>query len=363
MRIGVIGVGIVGSSVGWHLAKRGVEVVMIDAGQPGAGVTNWTFSWVNASNKTETKEYFDLNVAGLAAHAELAATLAPGDWWHPSGHLRWFDDAAGAEGLRRQVDLLSSRGYDAALWEAGRAGRLLEPAVHFPGDDTPVAVFGDEGWVAGRSLVESLAADAQQRGAELWAGSPVTAIALGDGRSIEIQLSEGQSLDVDGVVNAAGPAGHRMAALVGRDLPMRDEPGLVARLRCPRVPIHRAMHAPHVELRPDGDQLVAIHSREIDALIGGDIEPRHLAARLRALAVDVVPALATSELVGWNVALRPIPGDGFPSVGAVDGLNGYYEAITHSGITLGIVIGRLLAQEIVDGTVDELVEPFRPGRF
>ena len=85
MRIGVIGVGIVGASIGWHLAGRGVDVVMIDAGQPGEGVTNWTFSWVNASNKTETRKYFDLNVAGLAAHAELATALPPGAWWHPSG--------------------------------------------------------------------------------------------------------------------------------------------------------------------------------------------------------------------------------------------------------------------------------------
>ena len=41
---------------------HGVEVVMIDAGRPGEGVTNWTFSWVNASNKTETKAYFDLTL-------------------------------------------------------------------------------------------------------------------------------------------------------------------------------------------------------------------------------------------------------------------------------------------------------------
>ena len=108
MRIGVIGVGIVGASVGWHLARHGVEVVMIDAGQPGEGVTNWTFSWVNASNKTETREYFELNVAGMAAHRDLAAALPPGEWWHPSGHMRWFEDPDGAEGLQRLVHLLGS---------------------------------------------------------------------------------------------------------------------------------------------------------------------------------------------------------------------------------------------------------------
>ncbi|MGP0029438.1 MAG: NAD(P)/FAD-dependent oxidoreductase [Acidimicrobiales bacterium] len=363
MRIGVIGVGIVGASIGWHLANHGVEVVMIDARTPGEGVTNWTFSWVNASNKTETKEYFDLNVAGVAAHVDLAATLATGDWWHPSGHLRWFEDSRGAEGLKNQVDLLGSWGYDATVWEAQRARRLLEPEVVFPSDDTPVAVFRDEGWVQGRSLVDRLVHAAENLGAELWTDSTVTGITIRDGQANEIGLADGRTIEADGVVNAAGPAGGQISALVGRDLPMRDEPGIVARLRCDRVPIRRAMHSPHVELRPDGEDLVAIHSREIDGLIDRGTEPHELATRLRELAVEVVPALGTAELVGSSVAMRPIPGDGFPSVGAVTGIDGYYEAITHSGITLGIIIGRLLSEELVEGTVDDLLKPFRPARF
>jgi glycine/D-amino acid oxidase-like deaminating enzyme len=363
MRVGVIGVGIVGASVGWHLSNRGVEVVMIDAGQPGGGVTNWSFAWVNASNKTETREYFDLNVAGMAAHRDLAAALGPGEWWHPSGHIRWFDDSDRTDGLQTQVDLLRSWGYDAMVWEAGRARRLLEPDVAFPSDDWPVAVYGDEGWVHGRSLVDRLAGEAENQGAELCVGNAVTGISLRDGQPNEIALASGRRLEVDGVVNAAGPAGARIAALVERVLPMREEPGIVARLRCERVPIRRAMHSPHVELRPDGEDRVAIHSREIDAFIDQDGETQELARRLRGLAVDAVPALAASELVGSNVGMRPIPGDGFPSVGAVEGLGGYYEAITHSGITLAIIIGRLLSEEIVEGTVDDLLRPFRPGRF
>jgi glycine/D-amino acid oxidase-like deaminating enzyme len=362
MRIAVVGVGIVGASVGWHLTRRGVEVVMIDSGPPGEGVSNWSFSWVNASNKTETRGYFDLNVAGMAAHRDLAAALGPGRWWYPSGHLRWFDDAGRTEGLRNQVDHLRSWGYKAALWEAGRVRRLLEPDVEFPSDDTPVAVFPDEGWIHGRSLVDRLVEEAENQGAELCIGRAVSGISLREGHTL-ITLAGGPRIEVDGVVNAAGPAGAQIAALVGRVLPMRHEPGLVARLQCERVPIRRAMHSPHVELRPDGENLVAIHSREIDAFIDQDQDRRELAKRLRRLAVEVVPALGPAELVGSRVALRPIPGDGFPSVGAVEGLAGYYEAITHSGITLGMIIGRLLALEVVDGTVDDLVKSFRPGRF
>jgi glycine/D-amino acid oxidase-like deaminating enzyme len=43
-RVAVIGVGVIGASVGWNLSRHGAEVVFIDAGRPGEGVTNWSFS-------------------------------------------------------------------------------------------------------------------------------------------------------------------------------------------------------------------------------------------------------------------------------------------------------------------------------
>ncbi|WP_259294641.1 FAD-dependent oxidoreductase [Streptomyces canus] len=75
--------------MGWNLSRHGAKVVLIDAGQPGEGVTNWSFSWVNASNKTGRRSYFDLNVAGKAAYRELAETIGPDSWRHPSGRPRW----------------------------------------------------------------------------------------------------------------------------------------------------------------------------------------------------------------------------------------------------------------------------------
>lgn len=366
MQVAVIGCGVVGSCVGWHLARRGAQVVMMDAGPPGAAVSSWTFGWVNASNKTETRAYFDLNVAGMSAHRELAGLLGSGNWWHPTGHLRWSDDPGSTEMLLRAVDLLISWGYDVACWDADRVRRLLEPEVRFPAGDTPVAFYPDEGWIDGRQLVGRLVEDAVSNGAELHAGTAVTDIIVKGDHVAEIVLSNAHRYKVDAVVNAAGPAGREVAGFVGRTLPMRDEPGLIARLRCDHVPVRRAMHAPHVEIRADGPGQVVLHSREIDALIdpaAGPTDPADLAGRLHDLAVDVVPALRTGELIRAKIARRPIPIDGFPSVGGLDDLAGYYEAVTHSGITLSAVIGRLLAQEIIDGSVDGLIKPYRPDRF
>jgi glycine/D-amino acid oxidase-like deaminating enzyme len=364
MRVAVVGTGVVGASVGWHLARRGVEVLLVDSGEPGTGVSNWSFSWVNASNKTQTRAYFDLNVAGLAAHRQLADDFDESDWWHPTGHLRWTDQAADASALRATVELLRSWDYDVTWVTVDQVRDQLEPEVVFPPDNTEVAYFGHEGWLDGHRLVGRLVADAVTHEADTTFGQAVTDISVDQGRVTGIGLADGQRHAVDGVVNAAGPQAAEIAALVGRRLPLREEPGVVARLHCDPVPVRRAMHAPHVEIRPDGADRVVLHSRRIDALAE---EPDHdvgaLTGRLHDLAVAVVPSLEAATVIGARVVNRPIPGDGFPSVGAIDDVAGYYEAVTHSGITLAAIVGRLLAAEIVEATVDPLLDPYRPGRF
>ena len=362
MRIAVVGAGIVGSCVAWQLTRRGAEVLLVDAKGPGAGVTDLSFSWVNASTETRNRAYFDLRVAGMAAHRELARALGSGAWWHPTGHLRWVEPAQ-SEALRAAVGHLRSWGYDAELWKAERVRRLLEPHVRFPSDDTEVAFFADEAWLEGRPLVARLVEEALANGAEAHFGRAVIEVVLRGAQIAEVVVTGGQRYKVDALINAAGPAGAKIAGLVGRALPMRDEPGLLARLRSDAVLVRRAMHGPHVELRPDGPGQVAVHSREIDAVITPAADALELAERLRRLAIDLVPELQTSSVLDARVARRPIPIDGFPSVGGVEDLGGYYEAVTHSGVTLAAIVGRLLAQEIVDGTVDELIAPFRPGRF
>jgi glycine/D-amino acid oxidase-like deaminating enzyme len=123
------------------------------------------------------------------------------------------------------------------------------------------------------------------------------------------------------------------------------------------------MHAPHIEIRPDGDASMVLHSREIDALIDTAEDPAELGRLLHASVRRVLPGLDDSRVLETRVSNRPIPADGFPSVGAVPSVPGYYEAVSHSGITLGPVLGRLLAAEILDGTPDAMLTDFRPERF
>lgn len=299
----------------------------------------------------------------MAAHRELAQTIGPDSSWHPTGHLRWADDPVAEAALLETAGLLSGWDYRVEVCAGAEVRRRLEPALAVPAK-VPVVFYPDEAWVHGRHLVGRLVGQSVASGAELRPGTAVCEIGTGaDGSVQTVALSDGSRLDVDVVVNAAGPRASQVAGLIGRHLPMLREPGAVSRIGCARVPVHRAMHAPHSEIRPDGDASVVLHSREIDALIDTGEDLADLARLLHESARQVVPELGNSGIAQTRVTDRPIPADGFPSVGAVPSVPGYFEAVSHSGITLGPVIGRLLASEILSGRRDEMLADFRPERF
>ena len=229
--VAVIGVGIVGASAGWNLSRRGARMVFIDEGQPGEGVTNWSFSWINANNKTSRRSYFDLNVADVAAYRELAEIIGPDSWWFPNGHLWWADDPVAEARLLKTAELLTSWDYRVEVRTGAEVRRILEPAVAIP-DGVPVVYYPDEACVHGWHLVRRLVGQAVASGAECRFGATVRDIGTaGDGSIRTVALSDGSRLDVDIVVNAAGPCASRVAGFVARSLPMPREPGVVVRLR------------------------------------------------------------------------------------------------------------------------------------
>lgn len=365
-RIAVIGAGIVGASVAFRLAQSGeTRVSIVERSRPGSGTTSASFAWANANEKTP-RDYFELNLAGLEEHYRLRDELGGGagaPWLHPGGNLEWAGDEEALEELGRRVERLRSWGYAAEWRRASSVNEYLEPSIAFPDPEAPVALFPDETWVDAPRLADTLVRRARAEGAEVRLGEAVAEIETKDGRVSALRLQGGERLPCEAVVNAAGPAADRVAALLGRALPLRPSRGLLVDLAVEGVTVGRLLHSPRVNLRPDGPGRVLLHHGSIDRGLEGGADESSLARELVERARRVVPTLENAKVEGVRVGVRSMPEDGLPCVGAVSGLHGYYETVTHSGVTLGPLLGRLLAREILDGEVDALVAPFRPDRF
>jgi len=185
-----------------------------------------------------------------------------------------------------------------------------------------------------------------------------------------LRLQGGERIPCDAVVDAAGPEADVIAAMLGRKLPLKPRGGLLVggllvNLAVEDAPVGRLLHSPCVNLRLDGPPgRVLVHHGSVDAKLESDGDTRgSLSRELLERARRVVPALEGAKVERVPVGVRLMPVDGLPCVVAVAEFPGYYEAITHSGVTLGPLLGRLLAKEILTGEADALVAPFRPDRF
>ena len=361
MKVIVVGAGVVGSSLTWRLAQRGIDVTLIERAAAASGTTGSSFAWTNANQKTP-EDYFKLNRAGMEAHRALQDELGETPWRHEGGNLMWAEADTEASELEARVARLQNWDYP-AQWLSRDDVSELEPKLRLDSDVEQVAYFPTEGWIDGPLLAQTMCQNAADAGATVRFASEVTVITT-DGDTVKgVKLANGEDIAADLVVNCAGPAADRVAQLAGRTLPMAQTLGLVVRVTPGNGAISRVIHAPTLHMRPDANGLIALHHGDADAAITNGEPGNVWAETLRQRLGEYVPELAGARVSRWSIGTRPIPSDERSSAGLLPSLPGYAEIVTHSAITMGPLLGRLVAAEIATGDVDPLLVAFRPQRF
>ena len=366
-RVVVIGAGVYGAAVAAALARRGAPVTVVDAGAPAGGTSGATFSWTNSCGK-QPRAYHDLSVASMAAHRELAAGVPHSDWYHEGGNLEWAGEDVERAALRAKVAGVLDYGYEARWLSRAEVVRLepdLDPAALPDGE---IAYFPREGWIEPTRLVAHLLADAVRGGAEVVRDDAVTALDVVAGAVRGVRLASGARLPAGAVVNCAGPQAAGVAALAGLALPMRNTRGVLVYTSPVAVSVSRVVHAPRVHLRPDGAGRLLLHTHEID---GAARVSESGAVVVEPSAVDAVfewaralyPGVRAATVESVRVGERPIPGDGLPVLGRVAELPTFHFAVSHSGATLSVHAGDLVAAEVVGEDRDDALAAFRFERF
>lgn len=361
MRIIVVGGGLLGASAAHRLAAGGAAVTVLEAGRAGAGASGASFAWLNAQQKAPAA-YFDLNVAGLAEHARLAAELGGDGWHHGGGNLQVGAGDAGQR-IRDLADRHAAMGYPVELLDPAAAA-ALEPGLAVPdGPGAVAAWYPGEGWLTGPVLVGRLLDAARAHGAEVWEGTPVAALEPAAG-GVAVRLADGRRLEPATVVLAAGAASEGLARSAGVHLPMAPTPGLLAVIAPAGAGPRRVVHAAGLTLRPDGGGRTLVASRAVDADLppGLDALPADApeGAALLERAVRAYPGLAGLRVEALRVGRRSVAMDGLPVAGPVPGVPGLHLLVSHSGATLAALLGRLVA-EAVTGPVPPALAPFAPA--
>ena len=128
------------------------------------------------------------------------------------------------------------------------------------------------------------------------------------------------------------------------------------------------LNTPRAALRPDPGGGLAVDSAWSEEQVVEDADgtctlPEDVVTRLLAEASAVLTGHPALRPVSVRAGRKPVPADGEPVLGPVAELPGCWVAFTHSGATLALVVGELLAGEVLTGEPHPLLEPFRPSRF
>jgi glycine/D-amino acid oxidase-like deaminating enzyme len=371
VRVAVIGCGLIGAAVARELQLRGAQTVVYEARGPGAGSSGTTFAWVNAHDKTP-RTYHELNVAGIQAHLELHARAGPGNqWFFPTGNLAWTDAADDEARLAHISARLESWGYPVRRMTPTAACEL-EPDLRVADRVDRLLFFPSEGYVLPTILLAHLLGDALDRGAELRCPALVEAVTLAP-EGVRLQLGNGSVDVVDVAVSCVGRWTAGLMARAGHSLPMADPDapgsatvGYLAYTRPTPIRLNRVLTAPRLNVRPDGGGRLVLQGLDLDSAA----DPAVAVAADGSIAQEFVFRLSQVvrgaegvELEAIRVGQRALPADGLTVAGHLDESGRLYVVATHSGVTLGPLLGRLAATEIISGSREDVLAPFRPQRF
>ncbi|MCC9205208.1 NAD(P)/FAD-dependent oxidoreductase [Arthrobacter sp. zg-Y769] len=367
--VAVLGGGVLGLSTAVQLLRGGADVLLVTEAAVGSGASGRSLSWLNAGGGYG-EDYYRLRMAGIDRYRTLLARNPGIDWLAFDGGLYWDDDPFTVLERHNQQ---TRQGYEALMVERGDVQGVV-PGVDPGALPHRVLVNPGEGWVSLPHLVRHLAEEFTLRGGTLieHAGR-CTVTREDDGtdggvRARGLRTAGGEEYAADAVVVACGAGTPAVLAEAGVDLPDASDPAMLVISEPVEHGLQAVLNTPRISLRPHpGGRLAMDSTWYLDRVTrNGDgswsVDP-DVPAELAAEASRVLAGHPEVVPQGWLPGLKPVPGDGEPVLGELAAMPGCWTAFTHSGATLGLIAGELVASEILLGRRHPLLEPFRAERF
>lgn len=365
----IIGAGIVGASIAYHLAVRGAtDIVILEAAE--SEITGSSArSLAGVRHQFSDEVNVRLSLYSAARIRNFAEEIGGHAGFHQVGYLLLHSDPEQWERARRDVALQQSLGARVEVLPPDRAGEFV-PMTRTA--DLLGATFGpDDGYCDPHGIASGYLARARDMGVTLRRAIPATGMRIEAGRVTAVD-TPGGAIDCDVVVNAAGCWAGEVGALAGLDIPVK--------------PYRRCVYMtePFADIPGDIPLSIDVASgfymrKAQDSVVFGlsnlaeppgfnlDVdwdwlEPTSLAGFYR------FPVLERARLIDrrcW-AGLYEITPDHMPILGRHPRLPNYVDASGFSGhgVMHSPATGLLVAEEILDGratTID--IDGLRVNRF
>ncbi|MBM4420131.1 MAG: FAD-binding oxidoreductase [Chloroflexi bacterium] len=363
----LIGAGVVGSSIAYHLGKRGAgkRVVVIEKNTIASGTTSAAVGGIRGQFSTEINIQFSLESMRFWKRWQDEIGLPIG--FEQIGYVFLGQTADEARVFERNVALQNRMGVPSRLISKGELNELV-PGI-FTDDLTAIAYSPEDSRATPTDATAAYAKRAREMGVRILEGTSVTAIAVQGGKVRAVQTSQGR-IETPLVVNCAGPWAGKVGELAGVDVPVK--------------PYRREIFIsePFAELPAHIPNVIDLHVgwyclREGAGLLMSGMKDEHSSfdvyvnwqslATVGEFAVHRIPQLAGAS---WGkrayAGLYDVSPDDHAILGPVPEVEGFLLATGFSGhgFQHSPATGRLMAELILDGHATGIdIAPLAVTRF
>ncbi len=367
----IIGGGVTGTSLAYHLAQRGVKGIIVlekkflAAGGTGhsVGIIRQLYPTVEASQMVlrslRVFQHFYELIGGESGYVGCGALIGVSEEMLPA--LKKSMEAQEAVGIRAELlNAKEAHRIEPRIDPEGLGGFLYEPESGY-GDPTGVAL--------------GYAHVARDRGVIIEQGREVTGIRVAGDRVLGVTLASGEAVDAPIVVNAAGLWARAVARLAHVELPIVvgrhpvfivKRPATFGPPHCVYLDLARGAY-----VKPELGALTVTGSLTDDEtqhpmdpeLLGGGVSFEEAALALERTSRSF-PPLAEGEYQRGYAGAFDITPDWMPILDE-SSLRGFYIAVGFSGhgFKLAPAVGDLMAELITTGRTTINRAPFRLDRF
>jgi sarcosine oxidase, subunit beta len=360
----IVGGGIIGASIAYHLTKKGVrDVIVLERDRLGSGSTGKNAGGIRLQFSSEIN--VRLSQRSLPHIERFADEIGTDPHFRQVGYLFLITTDRDTDAFERSLAMWSRLGVPAGKITAAEA-RALFPEAR-TGDVRFATFCPKDGYADPTSMLNGYVARGREAGVLFNEGAEVTQISCANG-AVTVDTRTDQYTAAH-VVDAAGPWAAQVAKLAGVDLPIQPlrrhifvtetVPGLTA-----DFPLTIEFASGLYAHRESGGVLLGMADPNekpgFDESVNWDFMPTVVER-----ALSRFPILEkTSIKTGWAGLYEDTP-DKHPILGTVDGVDGFISAAGFSGhgVMHAPATGELIAELIVDRKTSLDIAPLGASRF
>ena len=363
--VAIVGGGVMGCSLAYHLARKGVDVVLLECGQLGSGSTARNAGGVRQQFSSEVNIRIGMRSVAFLKRFEEEVGV-PADF-RQVGYLMLLTRPQEVEDFRRLMELWHGLGLAEARWLSTAEIGGLVPALNL--EDVLGATFCPTDGIASPDAVTmGYAAAARRHGARLKEGAEVSAIDVSSGRVTGVRTAAGE-VSTRVVFDCAGPWAKAVGLLAGVDVPVEpyrrhiwvtDNIPEIGRQTPMTVDFTTSFY-----FHPEGDGILfGMSDREEGPTFSTEINDGFL-ERVTEVGLHRLPALERAGIKTAWAGLYEVTPDHQAILGPVAEREGFWCACGFSGhgFMQAPAVGEQLAELLTEGSSEIDLSALSHARF